>query len=95
MAQLKDDCFAFGGELVNVDRALNDIESRLNVVCGIESVSIEDSYNRILAEDIVASRDVPPHDNSAVDGYLVYFNDLNPTRETRLPVMARLAAGQA
>ena len=42
---------------------------------------------------IAAPNDVPPHDNSAVDGYAVFFDDLDPEAETRLPVTGRAAAG--
>jgi molybdopterin molybdotransferase len=41
----------------------------------------------------VAPRDVPPHDNSAVDGYALYFDDLAPGAETVLRVEGRAAAG--
>jgi molybdopterin molybdotransferase len=47
----------------------------------------------VLAADIVAPRDVPPHDNSAVDGYALYFDDLAPGAETVLRVEGRAAAG--
>lgn len=93
MAQLKDDCFAFGGELIPLDDALADLNRRLSAVVGIETVPTGEGVGRILAEDIRSSRDVPPHDNSAVDGFAVYFGDLNLEQETRLPVMARIAAG--
>jgi molybdopterin molybdotransferase len=36
---------------------------------------------------------VPAHDNSAVDGYAVYFDDLDPGAETRLAVTGRITAG--
>ncbi|MGC8858226.1 MAG: molybdopterin molybdotransferase MoeA [Ignavibacteria bacterium] len=38
-------------------------------------VDIIDSFGRILAEDIVADIDLPPFNNSAVDGYAVQYND--------------------
>ena len=41
----------------------------------LESISLSDSLNRILAEDVYADVDQPPFDNSAVDGYAVVFND--------------------
>lgn len=93
MAQLKDDCFAFGGELIPLDDALADLNRRLSPVVEIETVATRDGIGRILAENIQSSRDVPPHDNSAVDGYAVYFGDLSRDQETRLPVTARIAAG--
>ncbi len=93
MAQLKDDCFAFGGELLPLAVALADLKSRLEPVVGMETVPLKEAQGRILAEDICSTRDVPPHDNSAVDGYAVYFSDLPSGGEARLPVAARIAAG--
>jgi len=93
MAQLKDDCFAFGGELTPVIDALAQLRARLSSVTGVEKISLRAGLGRILAEEIVASRNVPPHDNSAVDGYAVFFDDLKLKLETRLPVTGRVAAG--
>jgi len=93
MTQLKDDCFAFGGELLSLDDALADLKTRLEPAVETENVAIIEATGRFLAEDIAAPRDVPPHDNSAVDGYAVYFDDLDPEVGTRLPVTGRIAAG--
>jgi len=93
MAQLKDDCFAFGGELIPLNDALADLRRRIVCIVDSEQVPTIEAAGRILAEDIHASRDVPPHDNSAVDGYAVYFDDLNSQGESRLPVAGRIAAG--
>ena len=93
MAQLSDDCFAFGGELMPIGEALRIIEERVAAVAERESVALRAARGRILAEAVVAPRDVPPHDNSAVDGYAVRFADLVPGGETVLPVIGRAAAG--
>ena len=93
MAQLSDDCFAFGGPLIGLDAALTLLLERTAPVTGVETAPLAAARGRVLAEDIVAPRDVPPHDNSAVDGYEVYFDDLAPGAETALPVKGRAAAG--
>ncbi len=93
MAQLSDDCFAFGGPLIGLDEALKLLLERTAPVTGIEPVPLAAARGRVLAEDIVAPRDVPPHDNSAVDGYALYFDDLAPGAESVLPVKGRAAAG--
>ena len=49
----------------------------------------------MLAENIVAPVDVPPFDNSAVDGYAVRADDLDSERESRLNIVDRVAAGHA
>ncbi|MCP5367636.1 MAG: molybdopterin molybdotransferase MoeA [Hyphomicrobiales bacterium] len=93
MTQLKDDCFAYGDELTPLDRALDLLADRVGRVVGTETVPLAEALFRTIAEDVVAPRDVPPHDNSAVDGYAVFFDDLDADDETRLPVTARIAAG--
>jgi len=93
MPQLKDDCFAFGGALMTLHDALSDINKRIDVVTDTETVAINQVLGRILAENIVSPLNVPPHNNSAVDGYAVRFEDLTRDGPSRLPVFARIAAG--
>jgi molybdopterin molybdotransferase len=93
MAQLSDDCFAFGGALMTGAAALELLLARTVALPERESVPLRAARGRILAEDVVAQRAVPPHDNSAVDGYAVFHADLAPDRETVLPVGGRAAAG--
>ena len=93
MAQLSDDCFAFGGELMRTDEALALLTERLSVVVDREDCALRDAAGRILAEDITSTRAVPPHDNAAVDGYAVRFEDLSADGETRLVLTGRIAAG--
>jgi molybdopterin molybdotransferase len=49
----------------------------------------------VIARDVVAPIDLPPFDNSAVDGYAVRHADLDATAETRLAVVERVTAGHA
>ncbi|HZT51556.1 MAG TPA: gephyrin-like molybdotransferase Glp [Stellaceae bacterium] len=93
MAQLSDDCFAFGGALMPASEALERIRSAPLRLPAIESVPLKDAAGRVLAEDLTAPRDVPPHDNAAVDGYAVAFADLAPDAPTVLPLGGRVAAG--
>src|SRR5437868_1321204 len=93
MAQLSDDCFAFGGKLLGVDAALALIAERVTPVVSEEEAPLAEACGRVLARDLVAAIDVPPHANSAVDGYAVAHADLLPDRDTVLPVTGRAAAG--
>ena len=49
----------------------------------------------MLAADVIAPLNLPPFDNSAVDGYAVRHRDLKSKGETTLPVSGRLTAGRA
>ncbi|MHA1565062.1 MAG: molybdopterin molybdotransferase MoeA [Alphaproteobacteria bacterium] len=69
------------------------MNERLHPVVSPQTVPLAAANGRILAADLIAAIDVPPHDNSAVDGYAVYFDDLDPQAPTRLPVVGRAAAG--
>jgi len=93
VAQLSDDCFAFGGILMTAAEALARLDECLTPVAETEAVPIAEAAGRILAEDVVSHRAVPPHDNAAVDGYAVAFDDLSPEAETPLPVAGRITAG--
>jgi molybdopterin molybdotransferase len=93
MAQLSDDCFAFGGNLLTVMAALAEIEARVTPVVETETVPLPAAAGRILARDLIATMNLPPHANSAVDGYAVAHADLIPDRETVLAVTGRAAAG--
>jgi molybdopterin molybdotransferase len=93
MAQLSDDCFAHGGRLMRTEEALELLAASLVRVTEAESVPLTWALGRILAEDVVSPHDVPPHDNSAVDGYAVFFDDLDAEGDTALPIAGRARAG--
>jgi molybdopterin molybdotransferase len=95
VAQLTDDCFAFSGALMPVDEAERLIAARVVPVEGTETVALGAAAGRILARDVVAPVDLPPFDNSAVDGYAVRHRDLTPTGDTRMHIADRVMAGQA
>jgi molybdopterin molybdotransferase len=95
MAQLTDDCFAFGGPLLSIEDAVALMDERLPVLAETELVALEEADGRIAAEAVLAGIDLPPFDNSAVDGYAVRHGDLAAARDTVLPVGGRIAAGQA
>lgn len=93
MTQLSEDCFAFGGTLLSVDEALTRIEERVTAVVETETVPLAAAHGRILACDIVAEMNLPPHANSAVDGFAFAHSDLAAEGETVLAVSGRAAAG--
>ncbi|MGY8679087.1 gephyrin-like molybdotransferase Glp [Bradyrhizobium sp. UFLA05-153] len=95
MAQLSDDCFAFGGPMMSVDDAVSLIAARVNAIADIETVALVDADGRVLARDIAAPLPLPPFTNSAVDGYAVRNADLPQANEEAFPLDGRIAAGSA
>jgi molybdopterin molybdotransferase len=93
MAQLSNDCFAFGGPMLSVDEAVGIITSRVQAVKETETVALADADGRILARDIAAPLPLPPFTNSAVDGFAVPASDLPRDKERALPVTGRVQAG--
>lgn len=62
---------------------------------GIESVSTFDADGRVLAQDVVSPLQVPPQDNSSMDGYALRCADLQQQPDVPLLVTQRIAAGSS
>jgi molybdopterin molybdotransferase len=95
MAQLTDDCFAFSGPLLPIPDMERMIAERVQAVSETETVTLAAARGRVLAADVIAPLDLPPFDNSAVDGYAVRHRDLDAKGETKLAVTGRVTAGSA
>ena len=93
MAQLSDDCFAFSGPLLRLDDMERLIGERIAPVRETERVPLHGARGRVAAFDVKAQVDLPPFDNSAVDGYAVRHADLSADGDTKLKIAGRLAAG--
>ncbi|MDB5507796.1 MAG: molybdopterin molybdenumtransferase MoeA [Hyphomicrobiales bacterium] len=93
MAQLSDDCFAFGGQLMSVDVAVETIRSRVSAVPETEHVSLIEADGRVLASALLAPVPLPLFTNSAVDGYAVRGDDLPAAEARAFPVGGRVQAG--
>lgn len=79
--------------LMPVEVALEMILAKVPEVPSCETVYLEQAVGRVLADSPQASVDVPPADNSSMDGYAVRLSDL--TAGKALPVSQRIPAGQA
>ena len=66
----------------------------LSIKTETEQIALNKALNRILAENVIALGNVPAENNSAVDGYSIFFDDLNKTGTTELPVIGKAAAGR-
>jgi len=81
--------------MISVDQALNSILSHLDVL-EPEPKPILDCLGQVLAEDVYSAIDVPPLDNSAMDGYALRAEDALGAGQSSprcLTVLGELAAG--
>ncbi len=90
--KLLDDCFLHDKDRIRHDECISLITGRLSAVAGVEKLPLEDAAGRYSAETITAPRNVPLHDNSAVDGYAFAHLDYLANRG-RFPVTDRITAG--
>jgi len=61
----------------------------------VETVELAAACGRVLASNLYSDINVPPADNSAMDGYAVASRDIRAPGKQTLPVSRRIAAGQA
>lgn len=90
--RLIDDCFLHDKERLKHADALAILKERVSRVVTEETVPLAAAHGRILAEEIRAPRNVPAHDNAAVDGYAFASKDFEAAGGF-FPVVARVAAG--
>jgi molybdopterin molybdotransferase len=77
-----------------LDEALAELLARALPLAGILTLSTFDADGRVLAQDVVSALQVPPEDNSAMDGYAVRSLDLADGAAV-LRVSQRIAAGSS
>ncbi|QGU88253.1 molybdopterin molybdotransferase MoeA [Erwinia sorbitola] len=82
---------AFTAGLISLDDALNTLLARIAPVQQQDKVSLPDAAGRITASAVISPIDVPPFDNSAMDGYALRMADL--TANHALPVVGKAFAG--
>jgi molybdopterin molybdotransferase len=77
--------------LLSVDEALEVLLSGARPVADIEEVATLEATHRVLARAQRSTMDVPPMDNSAMDGYAVRVSDLK--NSSRLKIAQKIMAG--
>jgi molybdopterin molybdotransferase len=92
-AEALDDCFAHDRDRLSHADAVRLITHETRPIAAAASVPLERASGRFAAAEVRAPRDVPGHDNSAVDGYAIRHADLKAGASTHYAVAARIAAG--
>ncbi|MEM7070474.1 MAG: molybdopterin molybdotransferase MoeA [Pseudomonadota bacterium] len=80
--------------LLSLNDALSIINQRIKSVKQIEICDIANSLLRVSADNIFATRAIPPFDNSAVDGYIFDKQELNPHHPTELKIAGQIFPAQ-
>lgn len=81
--------------MLSVEEALTRVLAAIPVL-GSETVELTGALGRVLAEPVVAGRDLPPWDNSAMDGYALRARDTaeaSAERPVRLRILGDVPAG--
>ena len=80
--------------MISVSAAIDQLIAKAKPTAAIESQPLVNCLGRVLATDIIASIDVPPADNSAMDGYAFCYADALKSN-FKLPISQRIPAGEA
>jgi molybdopterin molybdotransferase len=78
---------------MSVEKAKTWINHFLHKIDQKESIHIKEALHRVLAESVVATINVPNHDNSAMDGYAINREQLDEQGPFTLQVTGKLFAG--
>ncbi|MGL5047198.1 MAG: molybdopterin molybdotransferase MoeA [Shewanella sp.] len=82
--------------LMHPDQAIPLLLEQVSPVSDTEVILLSHALGRVLAEDLASCIDLPPFDNSAMDGYALRFADLNTqTNHTALRLIGSSFAGHA
>ena len=84
----------FDTEAITVSEARQRILARITPVIDIEKQTLHQGLNRVLAQDIISSLNVPGHTNSAMDGYALAGNDLPQSGPRQYRVSGTAFAGK-
>lgn len=82
-----------GQSLISVDMALQISLNLAQVVKDVECLPLGSAIGRVLAKNLNTPMDLPPFDNSGMDGYAFRSCDVVAGVQTRLTVVGRIAAG--
>jgi molybdopterin molybdotransferase len=76
-------------EFTRLEDALQIVLNAVPVL-GMEKVGLLESLGRVLADDIIAERDNPPWDNSAMDGFAVRYEDIKQAHSITTPTVLQV-----
>ena len=82
-------------QALSAQDVLKFLTQLVTAVAETEEVEIFQSLGRIVAKDVISPIDVPPHDNSAMDGFAFKGQQLSSAENITLKVVGTALAGKA
>ena len=88
--------------LLPIHSAISNMLQQVTAVLESEQIELEEALGRVLAKDLISNINVPPNDNSAMDGYAMRCEDLTDNKQLKLvgtalagkPFKEKVLAGQ-
>ncbi|HJV54282.1 MAG TPA: gephyrin-like molybdotransferase Glp [Noviherbaspirillum sp.] len=93
LSQVTSSLSGYDPDALSVAQAQHIIRACVAPVAAVEKLALRSALDRVLGEDLISPIDVPPHDNSAMDGYALNGADLQPDRPAALKIVATALAG--
>ena len=94
LSQIAAELQGYDPQALPAEDVLRFLAKLVSPVQGFEDVPLFEALGRVLAQDVISPFDVPPHDNSAMDGYAFDGQQLGDVPLT-LQVMGTAFAGKA
>ncbi|MEY4139300.1 MAG: hypothetical protein RLZZ371_1482 [Pseudomonadota bacterium] len=95
LEQIASELAGYDPQALSADMVHQFLANLVEPVTPSENVAIFDALGRVLAQDIISPISVPPHDNSAMDGYAFDGTQLTPDADLQLKIVGTALAGKA
>jgi len=95
IAQIAAELQGYDPQALSADRVNEFLSQLIEPVGETETLAVFDALGRVLAQDVVSPISVPPHDNSAMDGFAFDSAQLRPGQPLTLRVAGTAFAGKA
>ena len=95
IAQIAAELQGYDPQALSAERVNEFLSQLIEPVNETETLGVFDALGRVLAQDVVSPISVPPHDNSAMDGFALDSAQLRPGQPLTLRVVGTAFAGKA
>jgi len=93
--QIAAELAGYNPQAMSADSATAFLAQLVQPVTEVQQLGLFQALGRVLAADIISPISVPPHNNSAMDGYAFDGSQLKPGEGLQLKIVGTVLAGQA